>query len=145
MDFRFRVPHSFARLPLGRQRNSGRISEQRSKQTAKALGSKRQLGGRRDPRQTEKTYNTLPKHVVRPGTTAFGLQIAADVEEIDENGSSGGVQSAFAARTRPKPPSRQRCGSFADGRIVDTAPLSDQAAVKARRVLRISAAYAPHF
>lgn len=132
-------------LPLGRQRNGGRISERRSKQTAKALGSKQQLGDRRNPHQTEKTYSTPPKHAVRPGTTAFGLQIAADVEEIDENGSSDGVQSAFAARTQPKPPLRQRGGPFADGRTADTAPLFGQAAVKVRHGLCVSAVYIPRF
>lgn len=144
-DFRFPYSHSFART-------SARAATERRPHFRTAKQTNRQGVGfqtitRRswDTHQTEKTHNVPPKHAVRHGTTAFCLQIAADVEEIDENGSSNGVQSAFAARTQPKPPLRQRGGSFADGRTADTAPLSGQAAVKVRRVLRISAAYAPHF
>ena len=55
-------------LPLGRQQNSGRISERRSKQNAKALGSKQQLGGlgvRTKPKKRITLHQSTPSGPTR--------------------------------------------------------------------------------
>ena len=55
-------------LPLGRHQNSGRISERRSKQNAKALGSKQQLGGlgvRTKPKKRITLHQSTPSGPTR--------------------------------------------------------------------------------